>query len=741
MSENSLDEPSWHQGDRSTGYLDQRTKYTRSEEENKEGTPEPSLRETGKSPPGSRGHHDADPSAVPATELEKDPGIIFSRGTRGVFAGMFFFVVMLAFFLNLFLALATILAGPAIFIPEMDGRKISVFLGFTELGNVGMTIYYLILTAAITLSFYKAIKEDGREFLELMKKQTGLCSPDASTSAGREEGAGAPGRNVGGQGPGNSPSIFSPYLNNTFTLVALFFFVVYSFGFFFDILIEDVLGISRHIPASIFDVPVWQRLLELPEAPVMEELTDRVVLIGIPLYFIHHYGVRKEKGREVGRGPGMDTTLHGRYQAGPPYPGFGQRPDLFGYGNDEEGLVSLVRSLFRKENRRYLLGGGFEWNTQTMQILLLSSAIFAVLHLGWDWTKLIPTFLGGVILGVLFLRKGLHACILLHFAINSFSITYLVAGEPLILDLVLYFIYFGSIPFGMYYLYFYLKYFRRKLETVNLDTKSSEFSKAIVATGGTTLLLFMLIGLFYTGMLALDDGMVEHRDEHYLQFSEDDYQIFEIGTLTEDETLNGSLVLEGEQGETELFIVNRTQEKEWKKYGEVHTGEPLLYVHVELDSPGTPTSQEKTFTLELDEKEDVFLILHAREDSSIRLSYTTTTVSMDSHERLFAVVCGVPFTLILLGLGLGCIYTSNYYRFPDDHSAEMRPGPGYQQPPSRYSYYQLPRPPSYPPPGEDAGEGPVEDEGKALRRSISYTSDEEEDTANWREHEMRGEDW
>ncbi|MCK4614852.1 MAG: CPBP family intramembrane metalloprotease, partial [Thermoplasmata archaeon] len=246
---------------------------------------------------------------------------------------------------------------------------------------------------------------------------------------------------------------------------------------------------------------------------MIEELVDRVLLIGIPLYLIHNYGTRKNRNRPD---PNRPEDI---------YPVPGRRPDLPRHDVDNKGLLSLFTSLFRKENRKYFLGGGLELNTQAVLLLFISSMVFSISHIGWDWTKLIPTFLGGMILGVLFLRKGLHACILLHFAINSFSISYLVAGEPMVLEVVLYSICFGSIPFGAYYLYFYLRFFRRKLSRINLDFRSVEFSKAVTATGGVVLLLFVLFGLFFLGMFALEDDSEEHTEHRYFQLSEGDYCI------------------------------------------------------------------------------------------------------------------------------------------------------------------------------------------------------------------------
>jgi hypothetical protein len=79
----------------------------------------------------------------------------------------------------------------------------------------------------------------------------------------------------------------------------------------------------------------------------------------------------------------------------------------------------------RGESRKaqsYILGGGFDINRTTAILLLFSSGMFAFAHLAaWDITKIPPTFVGGLALGYLYLRKGLFASIMLHFSVNYFA--------------------------------------------------------------------------------------------------------------------------------------------------------------------------------------------------------------------------------------------------------------------------------------------------------------------------------
>jgi hypothetical protein len=112
-------------------------------------------------------------------------------------------------------------------------------------------------------------------------------------------------------------------------------------------------------------------LLQLVNASVYEEIVTRILFIGIPLFLVN-------------------------------------------FAKGERGESRKARS--------YILGGGFDMNLTTTILLLFSSGMFAFAHLAsWDITKIPPTFVGGLALGYLFLRKGLFASIMLHFSVNYFA--------------------------------------------------------------------------------------------------------------------------------------------------------------------------------------------------------------------------------------------------------------------------------------------------------------------------------
>jgi len=100
---------------------------------------------------------------------------------------------------------------------------------------------------------------------------------------------------------------------------------------------------------------------------------------------------------------------------------------------------------------RYLTGGRIELKGVTFIFMLFSAMIFGILHVigGWDWWKFFPAFIAGVLSAALFLRFGLHASILFHFANNFLSAPSLLANnlivDYIVTGILLYFVGMGTI--------------------------------------------------------------------------------------------------------------------------------------------------------------------------------------------------------------------------------------------------------------------------------------------------------
>ncbi len=81
-------------------------------------------------------------------------------------------------------------------------------------------------------------------------------------------------------------------------------------------------------------------------------------------------------------------------------------------------LVDILRRTRAHKWHSYLLGGGFKIGTPEAILVMASAAIFGYAHYasGWGAWKIIPTSAAGLAFGYLFLRFGLAASIMLHFA-------------------------------------------------------------------------------------------------------------------------------------------------------------------------------------------------------------------------------------------------------------------------------------------------------------------------------------
>ncbi len=157
---------------------------------------------------------------------------------------------------------------------------------------------------------------------------------------------------------------------NTFTLVAKFF-MVYIFTSLLYLAITIVIfGQTLESPEWLAKMKLWEQAFGLARASVFEEVQARVLLLGLPLYLCHRY-FKKDMVKSQG------------------------------------GLAG------------YLFGGDKELDDWAVLFLVTSSLLFGLAHLsGWDIFKIIPTFIGGLMMGYLFLKKGVPAAILFHFLID-----------------------------------------------------------------------------------------------------------------------------------------------------------------------------------------------------------------------------------------------------------------------------------------------------------------------------------
>ncbi len=161
-----------------------------------------------------------------------------------------------------------------------------------------------------------------------------------------------------------------------------------------------VVGILTNPPEPSFftEIPEWYLIFSLLNAPVYEELIFRVLMIGVPMAL----------GSLVLR---VSVITKGRVPAG------------------------STRGRYLLGSLRYLLGGGLS-RRSSLTVLLpallflgASSLVFGLAHApGYGVWKVLPAGVAGLAMGYLFLRHGLHAAIIFHFATDVFIATAYLAG-------------------------------------------------------------------------------------------------------------------------------------------------------------------------------------------------------------------------------------------------------------------------------------------------------------------------
>lgn len=180
-----------------------------------------------------------------------------------------------------------------------------------------------------------------------------------------------------------------------------FVFTALIFVSYFYYIALEMVGIIPEAP-GLEDLPLWRLIYELVRAAVWEELTVRVVFLGIPML-------------------------------------------IYGYTR-------------RKDNLWRYLYGGFGLNNRFVIFpILFSASVFSVAHIAsWDLYKIFPTFVAGLAFGYLFAKDGLHSCILLHFVWDFTSVPTKVFdipnGDMLLALLVIFWM-----AVGMYYTFHYIR--------------------------------------------------------------------------------------------------------------------------------------------------------------------------------------------------------------------------------------------------------------------------------------------
>ncbi len=184
---------------------------------------------------------------------------------------------------------------------------------------------------------------------------------------------------------------------STIIIVAQVFVALLFFDFVYFIWFLPSIGIQPESPLQ--GLEDWYYAFVLVEAAFTEEIATRVLLIGLPL--------------------ALGSLVVRIFQSISAPPG---------------GNPRTIR--FLSGSMKYLLGGNVDGKSPKaaqvfgVTLVLLSATIFGYLHVitwGVLW-KFVDTFVGGLALGYLFLRKGIVASILLHLSVNGSAVLLIAAG-------------------------------------------------------------------------------------------------------------------------------------------------------------------------------------------------------------------------------------------------------------------------------------------------------------------------
>lgn len=170
------------------------------------------------------------------------------------------------------------------------------------------------------------------------------------------------------------------------TATMLFAVLTFNIAYYFII---QAFGVSTTAPS--FDTrELWQLIYGFAQASVWEEIASRVLLIGVPLLLID--GLLRMKDPE--------------------------------------------RKMRKVSN--YILGGGFAIGRKEAFLMVFSSVMFGAAHVfSWDLFKILPAAVAGLAFAYLYLKLGLYASIMFHFATDFLTVPLQVWPDDLVVTMVI----------------------------------------------------------------------------------------------------------------------------------------------------------------------------------------------------------------------------------------------------------------------------------------------------------------
>jgi len=194
-------------------------------------------------------------------------------------------------------------------------------------------------------------------------------------------------------------------------MAALFFQIVY-------ILFLAVGGVEASPPTGGVPVPDWYLYFALANASVYEELVTRLIFIGVPLFLVAALIPRA-------RLPADWTVPAWRH--------------LFGGTLNRSSPAPLV--------------------VAAIPLVIISSIVFGAAHVpAWGWWKFLPSAVAGLGMGYLFVRRGLLAAILFHFANDYLGAAALLTADSFGAQALLGLLLIVLILLGLFYFAWYSVY-------------------------------------------------------------------------------------------------------------------------------------------------------------------------------------------------------------------------------------------------------------------------------------------
>ncbi len=173
----------------------------------------------------------------------------------------------------------------------------------------------------------------------------------------------------------NSPN-FIPRIRTTPVYWIALFFGAYLILSIVISAIEGALGYSIVIPEDLPTGVSPESIFSFADAAVWEEIISRMIPIGIPM--------------------------------------------------------AIVAGLCGRRDCLKFLFGGFGVTRVALVLIVVSGIIFGMAHEGaWGSSKIIPTIIGGLLMGYLYVRFGIHASIVFHFLLDYSAVITEVIGHEL----------------------------------------------------------------------------------------------------------------------------------------------------------------------------------------------------------------------------------------------------------------------------------------------------------------------